>query len=128
MLDFDFRIELPNADEIAKEFGCEPYGRAQTIVDSTIVMYSAPYTPRDTGELQGSVNASIGSGKLVYSGGADGNRNYASYVWNGVSKNGKPLNYQKKNPLAGKEWVLRAMADHLEDVCRIVEKELRNGR
>ena len=122
MLDFDFRVELPNADEIAKEFGCEPYGKAQTIVDSTIVMYSAPYTPRDEGILQGSVNSSIGSGLLEY------DVPYASYVWNGVSKNGKPLNYQKKNPLAGKEWVERAMADHLEDVCRIVEKELRNGR
>lgn len=119
---FDYEIKLPNANQLIKEFGLEPGGRLQYVVDSTIVRYSSPYTPRDEGILEASANSSIGSGMLEYK------VPYAHYMWEGVSRNGKPLVYQKKNPLAGKEWVIRAMADHLDDVCRIVEKELRNGR
>lgn len=121
-MDFDYEIKLPNANQLIKEFGLEPGGRLQYVVDSTIVRYSSPYTPRDEGILEGSVASSIGSGMLEYK------VPYAHYVWEGVSRSGKPLVYQKKNPLAGKEWVIRAMADHLDDVCRIAEKELRNGR
>ena len=120
---FDYEIKLPNANKLIKQYGLEPYGRLQYVVDSAIVMYSAPYTPRDTGTLQGSVNSSIGSGMLVYS-----PDTYASYVWDGVSKSGRPLNYQKKNPKATDHWVMKAMEVHLQDVCRIAEKELANGR
>lgn len=119
---FDYEIKLPNADKLIKEFGLEPNGRLQYVVDSTIVMYSAPYTPRDNGVLQGSVNSSIGSGVLVYE------VPYAHYQWVGISKYGKPFVYQKKNPLATSHWVEEAMKVHLQDVCKIAEKEIRNGR
>ena len=121
-MNFDYEIKLPNANQLVKEFGLEPGGRLQYVVDSEIVRYSSPYTPRDEGILEGSVASSIGSGLLEYE------VNYAHYVWEGVSRNGKPLVYQKKNPLAGKEWVIRAMADHLDDVCRTAERRLRDGR
>lgn len=118
---FDYEISLPNANRLTRELGLEPGGRIQYIVDSSIVRYSSPYTPRDEGILESSVIPSIGSGMLEYT------VPYAHYVWEGISKNGKPLVYQTKNPQARKEWVIRAMADHLDDVCRIAEKELRNG-
>lgn len=119
---FDYEIKLPNANQLIKEFGLEPGGRLQYVVDSEIVRYSSPYTPFDTGDLEGSVASSMGSGMLEY------NVSYARYIWGGVSKNGKPLIYQKKNPHAGPHWEERAMADHIQDVCRAAEKELRNGR
>ena len=122
MLTFDYEIKLPSVNKLIKQYGLEPYGRIQYVVDSSIVMYSAPYTPKDTGMLQGSVNSSIGSGELVY------NTPYAHYQWVGISKNGKPFTYQKKNPKATDHWVIEAMKVHLQDVCRIAEKEIRNGR
>lgn len=121
MLEFVFEINLPNGSDLIEQFGLEPYGRIQEAVDKAIVKYSEPYTPMDTGRTRDSVDASIGSGVLYYPG------PYAHYIWEGVSKNGKPLIYQKKNPHAGPHWVERAMADHLQDVCREAEKELRNG-
>ena len=122
MLTFDYEIKLPNANELIEKYGMKPYGKLQYIVDSTIVEFSDPYTPRDSKTMQDSVVPSIGSGELVY------NTPYAHYQWVGVSKNGKPFNYQKKNPLATDHWVIEAMKVHLEDVCRIAEKEIQNGR
>ena len=121
MLVFDYKVKLPSANKLIKQFGLEPGGRLQRVVDSEIVRYSQPYTPKDTGQLEDSVDASIGTGMLVYK------RDYARVVWEGV-RNGKKLHYQKKNPQAGPKWIKRAMADHLQDVCRAAEKELRNGR
>ena len=121
MLTFDYEIKLPSVNKLIKDYGLEPYGKIQYVVDSAIVMYSAPYTPKDSGILQGSVNSSIGSGELVY------NTPYAHYQWVGVSKNGKPFNYQKKNPLATDHWVIEAMKVHLQDVCRDAERWI-NGR
>lgn len=122
MLTFDYEIKLPNANQLIKEFGLEPYGRLQYVVDSSIVMYSAPYTPRNVGRLQGSVNDSIGSGMLEYT------VPYAHYQWVGIKKNGEKFDYQHINPKADNRWVERAMEVHLQDVCRIAEKELRDGR
>ena len=130
MLTFDYEIKLPNEKQILTAIGAsgaDPNG-LQYVVDSAIVMYSTPYTPRDTGMLQDSVNSSIGSGELVYAPSKEGAKGtYASYVWNGVSKNGKPFNYQKKNPLATDHWVIEAMKVHLQDVCRDAERWI-NGR
>ena len=123
MLTFDYEVKLPNEKQILTAIGAsgaDPNG-LQYVVDSAIVMYSTPYTPKDSGILQGSVNSSIGSGELVY------NTPYAHYQWVGVSKNGKPFNYQKKNPLATDHWVIEAMKVHLQDVCRDAERWI-NGR
>lgn len=129
MLTFDYEVKLPNEKQLLNLIGADPSDPKglQYVVDSAIVMYSAPYTPRDTGLLQESVNSSIGSGLLVYAPSKSMKGSYASYVWNGVSKNGKRLHYQKKNPLAIDHWVIEAMKVHLQDVCRDAERWI-NGR
>jgi len=121
MLVFDYEIKLPDANKLIKQYGLEPYGKVQIAVDSAIVDFSAPYTPFKTGELQGSVNSSVGSGMLVYS-----PDTYASYVWNGVSKNGKKLVYNTSyHSKATSHWVEEAMKVHLQDVCRIAENKIK---
>ena len=123
MLTFDYEIKLPSVNKLIKKYGLEPYGRIQYVVDSAIVDFSAPHTPFKTGILQGSVNSSIGSGELVY------NTPYAHYQWVGISKSGKKLVYNTGyHNKATDHWVIEAMKVHLQDVCRIAEKEIRNGR
>ena len=127
MLVFDYEIKLPSVNKLIKDYGLEPYGKTQYIVDSTIVQYSQPYTPKDTGLLEGSVMSSIGSGELVYAPSKEGAEGtYASYVWYGTN-----LHFQKNNPYSTHHWVEAAMKVHLQDVCRDVEKkikEMQNGR
>lgn len=121
MLTFDYEIKLPNANELIDKYGMKPYGKMQLEVDSAIVMYSQPYTPKNTGLLEKSVNSSIGSGELVYAPSKEGAKGtYASYVWYGEN-----LHFQKTNPLATHHWVEEAMKVHLQDVCRDVERKLK---
>lgn len=47
---------------------------------------------------------------------------YASYVYKGLSKKGKPLKYNKeRNPNAQKEWCKKAKSVHLKDWNEMVE-------
>ena len=52
---------------------------------------------------------------------------YASYVYKGLSKKGRPLKYYKlRNPNAGKEWCKRAKAIHLKEWHKMAEDIIKN--
>ncbi len=48
---------------------------------------------------------------------------YASYVYKGLSKNGKPLKYaREKKPQAGSKWAHRAKSLHLMEWSKMMDK------
>lgn len=52
---------------------------------------------------------------------------YASYVYKGLSKKGRPLRYSKyPNQNAGKEWCKRAKAIHLKEWHKMAEDIIKN--
>ena len=76
------------------------------------------YTPRDSGTLGQSYITE--PWKVTYT------QRYAHYQWQGVSKKGKPLNYNKeKNMLAQSHWEEAAERDKSSEVARAVTEYIK---
>lgn len=76
------------------------------------------YTPKDTGTL--SQHYTTEPWKVTYE------EIYAHYQWNGLSKNKKPLNYNKeKNFLAQSHWEEQAEKDKKKEVAKAITAYLR---
>lgn len=88
-------------------------GQAQLFFTSEVKRMSDPYTPMDNGILKS--NVTINTNSIVY------NSPYSRYQYYGVSKNGKPLNYQGA-PMRGKMWVERCWADRGQEITESVAK------
>ena len=53
---------------------------------------------------------------------------YAHYVYEGISKNGKPLNYHTdKHPLAGSHWDKRMVSAEMQDIVKEVQDFIDRG-
>lgn len=141
---FKIDVKLLNADEIKRGLHMEPGGKAQQVLEKSIIDYSLPYTPFDTGTLANSAYSAtkLGSGEVVYPG------PYAHYQYFGQvygpnipvfeDDSGVPTRWfsppgQKKhpvgrfltyktdqNPNAGPFWVERMWAAHSKDVIEEV--------
>ena len=76
------------------------------------------YTPKDTGTLGQSYITE--PWKVTYT------QRYSHYQWQGVSKKGKPLNYNKeKNFLAQSHWEEQAEKDKKKEVAKAITAYLR---
>lgn len=74
-----------------------------------------PYTPRDTGNLQG--NVSLQPFKIHYK------SPYATYPYHG-----RGMNFQKKNPYSSAEWDKAAAgAGQTDKLCRAANAALKSG-
>ena len=81
-----------------------------------------PYTPRDTGLLMGASGNTVDilPFKLHYK------EPYAEYQYKGISKNGKPFDYQKKNPFSTDHWDIKAAeAGQLNKLYQSINNYLR---
>lgn len=125
---------------LLRRFNLESGGKVQQVIDKSVIDYSEPYTPMDSGTLAKSAYGAteIGSGKVIYPG------PYAHYQYYGEvygpnipvfdDDSGTPTRYfsppgQKKHPtgrelqyktdvhpLAGSFWFERMKADRLQDI------------
>ena len=87
-------LDFPAAEEILQEVGLDEQGDAQMFHTKNVLRRVQKYMPYRTG-------ATI---KLTVAQ-TDTEEPQAVYLYNGVSRSGKPLNYTKtKNPLAGGHW------------------------
>lgn len=129
-----------NVAKVLKNHGIQDGGPAQKFLESEIIKWCEPYTPKEEGALIASAHPfpKPGGGYVKWDG------PYAHYMYEGVvygpnipkyddegnvvgwwspptkHPTGKPINYitdgPGRNPLAGSHWVERMMADHADDI------------
>lgn len=96
------------------------------IIDDDVKIFTAEtwakiftkYTPKDTGTLSQSYITE--PGKVIYQ------QVYSHYQWEGLSKKGNPLNYNKeKNFLAQSHWEEQAEKDKKNEVARAVTEYIK---
>lgn len=82
-----------------------------------------PYTPRDTGTLQGT--AKITPWAITYDAkAASGDRSYAAYVYYG-----RNMNFQKNNPYSTYEWdKAAANAGQVDKLTKTINAALKSGQ
>ena len=102
-------------------FGAQYTGRfttAQKYVDSEVLRYSDPYTPRDTGMLilSGKLGTVIGSGEVEYL------APYARRLYYG-----KDMRFRGA-PMRGALWFERMKVDHRAAILRGAEQIAKGGR
>lgn len=112
-------FSIPQKEQIIEHFGLDIGGRTQEVIDSSFMAYMEPYMPKDSGTMIDLMFAQNKPGK----GEIDINVNYADYVNTGISKSGKPLNYQGA-PMRGANFVERMLADHFQDILNDAQKEI----
>lgn len=125
------KFELNELNKIIAKRGLEEKGRVQKYIDSAVLRYCDPYTPKDTGQLikSGIIGTKIGSGKVVY------NAPYARFLYYGRvmispttgspwAKNGERKTTTSREmsyfgaPKRGSFWLERMKADHKQDILR----------
>lgn len=120
-----FNMQFDSPEEILRRRGLGKGEKAQKWLDSEVLRLSAPYLPHVDGELERSgINGTkVGSGLVVYNApkarflyygeGMVGERSRSAWAKRGERKvlNGKPLEYQRFNPQAGKQWITRMVRD-----------------
>lgn len=113
---FNFDVDMKPIREILGARGLGDHGHVQKTLDSEIVRLCSPYVPVDTHTLQksGSLATDFGSGEVIYS------TPYARRIY--YTHKGAEANSAKpQDPRAGKLWLERMKADHMDDLKKVVE-------
>ena len=109
------RVEMKPSSQIVNRILDDDVGR---FLAETWAKIFEKYTPRDSGTLGQSYITE--PWKVTYK------QRYSYYQWKGVSKNGKPLNYNKeKNILAQSHWEEVAKRDKSSEVARAVTEYIK---
>ena len=109
------RLEMKPSSQIVNRILDDSVGR---FLSETWAKIFEKYTPRDSGTLGQSYITE--PWKVTYT------QKYAHYQWQGVSKKGKPLNYNKeKNMLAQSHWEEAAERDKGNEVARAVTEYIK---
>ena len=113
----------PNSVIIAN-LGLSPNGDVQRWFTNTCALHMDKYVTFDTGAL--ATTTVLSSGKInegnVFENAIVYNQEYARYVYYGLSKSGKPLNYQTdKHELAGSYWDKRMWTAEKKQVVKEVQ-------
>lgn len=133
-----------NVAKILKNHGLQEGGPAQKFLESEIINWCEPYTPKEEGALIASAHPfpKPGGGFVKW------DAEYAHYMYEGIvygpffkvmdggeeawrspkgvkkHPTGKPINYVTEGPgrnhLAGSRWVERMMADHADDIEKAI--------
>ena len=109
------RVEMKPSSQIVNRILDDDVGR---FLSETWAKIFEKYTPRDSGTLGQSYITE--PWKVTYT------QRYAHYQWQGVSKKGKSLNYNKeKNMLAQSHWEEAAERDKSSEVARAVTEYIK---
>lgn len=94
-------LDFPAAEEILQEVGLDEQGDAQMFHTKNVLRRIQKYMPYRTGAtIKLTVAQTDPSVPEIVT-----EEPQAVYLYNGVSRSGKPLNYTRtKNPLAGGHW------------------------
>lgn len=106
-------VKLKPTSVIKAELGIEPNGKAQKFFAMSCYKHMDKYVPYDTGNL--SLIVDVMPNRIIYE------SPYAHYIYEGVSKSGKPLNYKKdKHPFATKQWDKKMWSAEKDDITKEV--------
>ncbi len=121
-------IKLNPTSQIKARLGIEPNGRVQKFFTATCAKKMDKYVPFDEGTLaetviiDGQPTRNVTENTITYE------MPYARYVYYGISKNGKPLNYHTdKHPLAHKYWDKEMWSAEKQDVVKEVQNYVNHG-
>lgn len=113
-------VKMQPTSVIKARLGIEPNGRVHKFFTHTCRIHNDKYVPFDTGVLAGTVTEETNC--YIYE------QPYAHYVYVGISKNGKPLNYHTdKHPLAGRYWDKRMVSAEMQDIVKEVQDFIDRG-
>lgn len=121
-------VKMQPTSAIKRNLGIEPNGKVQKFFANTCALHMDKYVPFDTGALANTVvvnnspTSNVEPNRITYS------QEYASYVYYGISKTGKPLNYQlDKHPQAGDYWDRRMVTAEINNVVDEVQAYIDRG-
>lgn len=115
-------VSMKPTSTIKAKLGIEPNGRVQKFFTNTCAKKMDKYVPFDEGTLAetvivgGQPTSAVTNNTITYE------TKYARYVYYGISKSGKPMNYQTdKHPLAGSYWDKRMVSAEMQDIVKEVQ-------
>lgn len=121
-------VKMQPTSVIKANLGIEPNGKVQKFFTQTCAIHMDKYVPFDTGILAGTVvkgnvtTSNVTDDQIIY------DQEYAHYVYEGISKNGKPLVYHTdKHPYAGKHWDKRMVSAEMQDIVKEVQDFIDKG-
>lgn len=104
------------ASQIVKNLGIDARGKVQRFATERIRLCMKPYMPWRTGFTATDLTYSDSPTSIVVA------APYARYLYNGVSKSGRPLNYTHTvNPMAGPRWDRTMAAREGEKIAKAIE-------
>lgn len=113
-------VKMQPTSVIKARLGIEPNGKVHKFFTHTCRIHNDKYVPFDTGTLADTVTEETNC--YIYE------QPYAHYVYEGISKNGKPLNYHTdKHPLAGSHWDKRMVSAEMQDIVKEVQDFIDRG-
>lgn len=126
------KVVMKPIGTIIANLGVGDDGEVHAFFTSTCAKAMDKYVPYDNGDLaetvikDGQPTENVTVDTITYA------QPYAHYVYNGISKSGKPLNYQTdKHELATHHWAEKMVTAEGEDVVRQVQNyidwRLKNG-
>lgn len=121
-------VKMQPTSVIKANLGIEPNGKVHKFFTQTCAIHMDKYVPFDTGILAGTVvkgnvtTNNVTDDQIIY------DQEYAHYVYEGISKNGNPLNYHTdKHPLAGRHWDKRMVSAEMQDIVKEVQDFIDRG-
>lgn len=107
-------VSMLPARQIMEGLGVTERGRVQQFLTDRVLHHMRPYMPYDTGAMA-DLQTMVTSPTTIFVAAP-----YAGYVYEGVSRSGRPLNYTKiEHPKAGPHWDRTMMQ---EEGARIAEE------
>lgn len=107
-------VSMLPARQIMEGLGVTERGRVQQFLTDRVLHHMRPYMPYDTGDMA-DLQTMVTSPTTIFVAAT-----YAGYVYEGVSRSGRPLNYTKiTHPKAGPHWDRTMMQ---EEGARIAEE------
>lgn len=111
----NIEIKMSSAGQISSRLFGDDVG---LFLAETWAKIFTKYTPKDSGTL--SQSYTIEPYRVTYE------QHYSHYQWEGVSKKGNPLNYNKeKNFLAQSHWEQAALRDKKDEVTKAVTEYIK---
>lgn len=113
------KTKIPKTDQLLKRVGVDKSGRVQKLVTDEVFKRIGKYMPRRSGALEDAKTEITSTTRITTKG------PYARYVFFGVGRGGKPLNYTRtENPLAGPHWDRRMVKAEGRSIVRAVRRQI----
>lgn len=114
-------VSMLPARQIMEGLGVTERGRVQQFLTDRVLHHMRPYMPYDTGAMA-DLQTMVTSPTTIFVAAP-----YAGYVYEGVSRSGKPLNYtQTTHPKAGPHWDRTMMQEEGAQIAEEVQAYVRS--